>query len=150
MQRVEVQLEDDLTGGPADETVAFGVSGIAYEIDLSSRHAADFRRRLAPFVERARLLHPQRRRGTFRTAASRERSRQIRAWAERQGLPVSDHGRLPGDVIRQYETAHADDQPAERPARRSSAKRAGVSKRSRMPTDSADRSSRERASRRRS
>jgi hypothetical protein len=150
MQRVEVQLEDDLTGGPADETVAFGVAGAAYEIDLSSRHAADFRRRLAPFVERARLLHPQRRGTTFRTAASRERSRQIRAWAERQGLPVSGHGRLPGDVIRQYETAHAGEQRAERPAGRSAGTRAGVSERNTKPKGSAGRSGRQRAAHRRS
>jgi hypothetical protein len=148
MQRVEVQLEDDLTGGPADETVVFGVAGTAYEIDLSSRHAAEFRRRLAPYVERARLLHPQRRRTTFRTAASRERSRQIRAWAERQGLPVSGHGRLPSDVVRQYETAHAGEQTAERPTGRSAAKRAGASRRSTKPKDSAGRSSRQRAAHR--
>ena len=39
MQRVDVRLEDDLTGGPADETVEFGIDGRAYEIDLSARHA---------------------------------------------------------------------------------------------------------------
>lgn len=40
MQKVDVQLEDDLTGGPADETVAFGLDGWNYQIDLNARHAA--------------------------------------------------------------------------------------------------------------
>jgi Lsr2 len=128
MQRVEVQLEDDLTGGPADETVEFGIDGRTYEVDLSARHAAEFRRQLGRFVERARPAR-SRARGTMRTAASRERSRQIRAWAEQHGLAVADHGRLPGNVVRQYEAARSGgDEPARR-SRRSPAKGRGGSKR---------------------
>ena len=92
MQRVEVHLEDDLTGGPADETVKFGMDGAEYEVDLSNRHASEFRRQLAPFVEHARMVHSQRARPRARTAASRERSRDIRTWAERQGFAVAEHG----------------------------------------------------------
>jgi hypothetical protein len=75
MQRLDVQLEDDLTGGPADETVAFGIDGRSYEIDLSAQHAADFRRKLARFIERARVARARRPRAAVRTSASRERSR---------------------------------------------------------------------------
>ena len=39
-QRVTVELEDDLDGGPADETVRFGFGGTDYEIDLSKKNAA--------------------------------------------------------------------------------------------------------------
>ncbi len=53
-QKVTVELEDDLDGGPADETVRFGVDGSEYEIDLSKKNAAAFRRKLAPFLEHAR------------------------------------------------------------------------------------------------
>ena len=84
MQRVDVKLEDDLTGGPADETVHFGVDGRAYEIDLNAKHAARFRSLLAPFVERGRLARGRRPRTSIRTTASRKRSRQIRAWAGRR------------------------------------------------------------------
>ncbi len=105
MQRLEVQLEDDLTGGPADETVQFGVEGRTYELDLNAKHAADFRRRLAPFIEHARRVRHRGGRGAIRTAESRERSRQIRAWAEQQGFDLAAHGRLPADVIAQYENA---------------------------------------------
>lgn len=36
-QRVSVALEDDLDGGPADETVRFGIGATEYEIDLSGK-----------------------------------------------------------------------------------------------------------------
>jgi hypothetical protein len=121
MQRVEVQLEDDLTGGPADETVEFGIDGRTYAVDLNARHAAEFRRQLGRFVERARPAR-SRVRGTIRTTASRERSREIRAWAEQQGLAIAEHGRLPGNVVRQYEAARSGGDEPGRRTRRSPAK----------------------------
>ncbi len=130
MQRVEVQLEDDLTGGPADETVEFGIDGRSYVVDLNARHAAEFRRQLSRFVEHARPVR-SRTRGTVRTAASRERSRQIRAWAEQQGLEVAEYGRLPGSVVHEYETARNGKQSAPRQTRRGHAKsRSSASRRS--------------------
>ena len=38
-QKITVALEDDLDGGPADETVRFGLGGSDYEIDLSTKNA---------------------------------------------------------------------------------------------------------------
>ena len=53
-QKVTVALEDDLTGGPADQTVRFAFEGTGYEIDLSAKNAAAFRKLLAPYIEHAR------------------------------------------------------------------------------------------------
>jgi hypothetical protein len=53
-QKVTVALEDDLDGGPADETVRFGLDGTEYEIDLSAKNARTFRMKVTPFVEHAR------------------------------------------------------------------------------------------------
>ena len=50
-QKITVALEDDIDGGPADETVRFGLGGADYEIDLSTKNANAFRRQLAPFIE---------------------------------------------------------------------------------------------------
>jgi Lsr2 len=47
-QRVTITLEDDLGGGPADETVRFAFGGTEYEIDLSAKNATAFRQKLAP------------------------------------------------------------------------------------------------------
>ncbi len=48
-QKITVALEDDLDGGPADETIRFGIGSAEYEIDLSKKNATAFRRKLAPF-----------------------------------------------------------------------------------------------------
>jgi nucleoid-associated protein Lsr2 len=55
-QKITVALEDDLDGGPADETVRSGLGGTAYKIDLSTKNANAFRRKLAPFIEHARKV----------------------------------------------------------------------------------------------
>lgn len=127
MQRVDVRLEDDLTGGPADETVEFGVDGRSYEIDLNARHAADFRKQVARFLEHASMVRPARRRPPVRTQANRALSRQIRAWAEERGLDVSERGRLPREVIQQYESEHGASQRSEQTARRPGGRRLATS-----------------------
>jgi Lsr2 len=104
-QKITVALEDDLDGGPADETVRFGLGGADYEIDLSTKNANAFRRKIAPFVEHARKSGRGPRRRPGRTAPSRERSADIRAWAKDQGITVSDRGRIPASVAQQYDAA---------------------------------------------
>ncbi len=104
-QRVTVELEDDLDGGPADETLRFGLGGTDYEIDLSKNNASRFRRQIAPYVEHARKAGRGQRRRPTRAASSRERSGDIRAWAKDQGITVSERGRIPASVIEQYEAA---------------------------------------------
>ena len=104
-QKVTVALEDDLDGGPADETVRFGLDGAEYEIDLSKKNATAFRRQLAPFTEHARRAGLAQRRRPGRTASSRERSGDIRAWAKDQDITVSARGRIPASVVEQYHAA---------------------------------------------
>jgi hypothetical protein len=103
--KVTVELEDDLDGGPADETVRFGIGGSEYEIDLNKKNARAFRKQLAPFIEHARRAGRGQRRRSGRTASSRQHSGDVRAWAKDQGIPVSARGRIPADVVEQYEAA---------------------------------------------
>ena len=103
--RIAVALEDDLDGGPADETLRFGLDSSEYEIDLSKRNAQAFRRQVAPFIEHARKAGRGQRRRPVRTASRRERSGDIRAWAKDKGIPVSDRGRIPASIVEQYEAA---------------------------------------------
>jgi Lsr2 len=101
--KITVTLEDDLDGGPADETVRFRFSGTEYEIDLNKKNARAFRKQLAPFVEHARRAGQRRR--PARTAPGSERSGDIRAWAKEQGIAVSGRGRIPASVVEQYQAA---------------------------------------------
>jgi len=41
--KTTIALEDDLEGGPADETLRFGLGGAEYEIDLNAKNATAFR-----------------------------------------------------------------------------------------------------------
>ena len=104
-QKVTVALEDDLTGGPAVETVRFAFDGTDYEIDLNAKNAAAFGKQLASYLEHARRpgRAPGRRGG--RSATSRQRSGDIRAWAKEHGLAVSERGRIPASVVEQYHAA---------------------------------------------
>jgi len=101
--KITVALEDDLEGGPADETMRFAIGGTAYEIDLNKKNARAFRKQLAPFVEHARKAGRGPRRP--RTSSGRQRSGDIRAWAKEQGIAVSGRGRIPASVVAQYDAA---------------------------------------------
>jgi Lsr2 len=75
------------------------------ELDLSKKNAAAFRRKLAPFIDHARKAGRGQRRRPGRTAASRDRSGSIRAWAKQAGIAVSARGRIPASVVEQYQAA---------------------------------------------
>ena len=84
----------------------FGLSGNEYEIDLSAKNTSAFREKLAPFIEYARRAGRRQTSRPTRTAASRQRSEAIRAWAKSQGLAVSDRGRIPASVVERYKAAN--------------------------------------------
>jgi len=103
-QKVTVILEDDLTGGPAKQTVRFAFDGTDYEIDLNAKNAATFGKQLAPYLEHARKAGRTQPRRPGR--ANRQRSGDIRAWAKEHGLAVSERGRIPASVLEQYQAAN--------------------------------------------
>lgn len=55
-KRTVVTLTDDLDGGPAEETITFGLDGEVYEIDLSEPHAEQLRRIYDPYADAGRAF----------------------------------------------------------------------------------------------
>jgi hypothetical protein len=116
-KRVHVVLEDDLDGGPAEDTVSFSLDGQGYEIDLNTDNAAALREALASYIGHARKLGGgngggnggRGRPGRARTSArvDREQIGAIRDWARRNGHQVSDRGRIAAPVVDAYNKAHA-------------------------------------------
>lgn len=110
-QRTITTLVDDIDGSEATETVAFGVDGTTYEIDLNDVHAEDLREVLAPFVSVARKVSGSSTRRRPTANAPRQRSsgdidpKAVRAWAEANGVAVSPRGRIKADVLEQYQAA---------------------------------------------
>jgi hypothetical protein len=110
-QKVTVSLVDDLDGSEAEETVEFGLDGASYQIDLSEENAERLRDALAEYVEHARRSGGRKRaagrvssagRAPRTATADREQNQAIREWARKQGMKVSDRGRIPSDVIDAY------------------------------------------------
>jgi hypothetical protein len=86
-QKVAVQLVDDLQGGPAQETLRFGIDGADYEINLNSRNAERFQQEISRYVDHARRARQQAKRTPTEEAerqAREEAERQAREEAERQ------------------------------------------------------------------
>jgi hypothetical protein len=102
-QRIEVILEDDIDGSPGAETVQFALNGTSYEIDLSSENAQALRGALGRYVERARKAPG----GPRQTRGPRRRidTSAVREWARAHGKEISDRGRIPASVMKEYEAA---------------------------------------------
>jgi len=110
-QRVNIVLDDDLDGGPADETVTFALDGVTYEIDLSSANAAALRDALAPYVGHGRRAGGRRASSSSRGSATRSSAGKrdladVREWARQNGHKVSERGRISAEVQAAYDKAH--------------------------------------------
>ena len=109
-QRVNIVLEDDLDGSPADETVTFALDGVTYEIDLSDANATKLRDALAPYVGHGRRAGGRRssagRVSGSRAAGAKRDLTDVREWARRNGHKVSERGRISAEVQAAYDKAH--------------------------------------------
>jgi hypothetical protein len=102
-QKVNVLLVDDIDGSEADETLAFGLEGTHYEIDLNSEHAQELRSELGRYVKAARKVTAYAQSSRVRTTPANDGlNREIRSWAKERGLDVSERGRIPADIIAKY------------------------------------------------
>ena len=110
-QKVQVVIECDICEGgkPGSETIGFGVDGSSYEIDLCDKHGKQLRDSMATYVAAGRRVtggNRGGRRGASRGAGDRQRTQEIRAWARKKGIKVSERGRLSSDIVSQYEAAN--------------------------------------------
>ena len=120
-QKVQVLLVCDLHDDEVEgtETVAFGLDGSSYEIDVCDQHAGELRDAFARYVGGARragrAAAPAQRRprssggggkASASTGGDRQRVQEIREWARSNGHQVSERGRLSAAVVAAYEAAH--------------------------------------------
>jgi nucleoid-associated protein Lsr2 len=111
-KQVITRLLDDLSGGPADQTIIFAYGGSSYSIDLSDANAEKFRTAILPWIEAGTRIGTARPGGVrFASApskqsmlATREENNRIREWASRNGYQVSDRGRIPVHVVEAFES----------------------------------------------
>jgi hypothetical protein len=124
MKQIKTLLIDDIDGSEADGTVRFALDGVSYEIDLSDAHMRELRGALAPFVAKATKGRAKPAERARFAEQARERSAEIRAWAELHGLTLNKRGRIPAEVVKQFEQGYPDKplQPAQVEERVSEAK----------------------------
>ncbi|MFI8963108.1 Lsr2 family protein [Streptomyces sp. NPDC053493] len=110
-QRVVVTLFDDIDGGEAAETVAFGLDGKTYEIDLNPANAKKLRTALAPYLAAGRKLSG---RSAGRPGPSTNVQKHtvlapdpaaVRAWAQSNKMDVPARGRIPKRVYEAFRAA---------------------------------------------
>jgi hypothetical protein len=106
-QSVKIILEDDLEGGPAEETVQFGLDGRQYEIDLSTANAEKLREALRPYAAAGRRPQgkPARATGIRSSVGGNPETAKIRAWAKENGYEISDRGRIHQSIKDAYYAA---------------------------------------------
>lgn len=100
VQKIMSSLVDDLDGSDAQGNVRFALDGTDYEIDLNEEHAAELRGILSRYVEKGRKIRVQRARPGRQT---REDLPDIRAWAQARGHDIKDRGRVPAQIVAEYD-----------------------------------------------
>jgi hypothetical protein len=99
---------DDLDGSEAEGTVLFGLDGTQYEIDLSTNHAKELRTALGHYIDVGRKVTPTSRRARQngrKAPVNGISNTEVRAWAKARGLAIKERGRIPADLIAQYQAA---------------------------------------------
>jgi hypothetical protein len=109
-RRTIVQLEDDLTGGEAAESVSFSLDGRSFEIDLNEKNAASLRESLAPYIAAGRGFRGSKSVATRRPSGSYAGSELdpavVRSWAQENGYEVSTRGRVSRELREAYLSAN--------------------------------------------
>jgi len=106
-QKIQTLFIDDIDGGEAEGTVRFALDGSEYEIDLNAKHSEELRSALAKYVTHARKVGAPARRGSAR--GSRKPATldtvAVRTWARENGMGIKERGRVPAEVVAQYQAA---------------------------------------------
>ena len=100
-------ITDDIDGSADAETYSFAFNGVEYSIDLGEKNSAKLEKALAPFIDNATKVGGRRRSSGARSnGASRNDLADVRAWAKKQKLEVSERGRISKSVLEAYDAAH--------------------------------------------
>ena len=113
--RTVVTRIDDLSGEPAEHTVALAFNGQAVELDLNQRTLYKLEKALEPYLSAGRKVSGNatsiRRR---RSAGGRPSGKHdadpkaVRAWAASRGIDVSPRGRVSAAVVARFQDAATD------------------------------------------
>lgn len=101
------QITDDLDGSKGADEISFSLRGSHYTIDLGKKNLAALEKALQPYIEAATKAPraAARTRRPSKPGSSGQDLAAVRDWARSAGLEVSSRGRIPKNVLEQYEAA---------------------------------------------
>jgi hypothetical protein len=104
----QVTLTCDVCGKAKDvQTRTIGLDGKSYEIDLCPKDGKGLSKAAGDYVSNARKVTArQAPRENNPRPRSRTETAAIRDWARTSGMQISDRGRVPAAVFRDYQAAH--------------------------------------------
>lgn len=112
-REVIIRIRDDIDGSEADETIAFAYRGTNYEIDLNNANVELFDKSMKQFVDVARAVIPEKRvvpaASRVKPVASAEvraQRKEIRAWANANGMKAHDRGMISETVLQAFRDAN--------------------------------------------
>lgn len=103
------KLVDDLDGTDAEMTLAFGLDGTEYAIDLNDKNYEEYRTLLELLASKGRVVtrEPVKVKRTLSTGKKTGvvgKTQEMREWLRANGHTVSDRGRVPTHLVDLYET----------------------------------------------
>src|SRR5450755_81514 len=106
-QQIAVTVTCDICGSAKDaQTRLISLDGKALEIDLCAKDGRGLDKVAGKFVPHARKVTRRSADPGRRTGTDREHSANVREWAKGQGFKISDRGRIPENVEREFAAAH--------------------------------------------
>lgn len=107
-RKMTVQVLCDVCQSPVGvETLRFGWNLVNYEVDLCPDHSEQMSRVVEPVVEVSRRLGARPSSGpssapSFVAPREQVTTTEVRAWAKRKGIEVSNRGRIPDELFDRY------------------------------------------------
>lgn len=113
MARMEI-IKDDIDGSEDAVTITFSLNGDEREIDLTEKNRTLLEKALKKYIDHSRpraVVHAQPgrrgRRTTVTSTSNRETMQAMREWARKEGMKISDRGRVPQTIQDAWYLAHA-------------------------------------------
>lgn len=109
-RKTVVKIVDDLDGTELEDgegvTVEFALDNTSYEIDLAHTNADKLRGAMDKYIAAARRTSSGKRgRRSLTRSATTPDPKAVRAWAKAQGIEMSPRGRVPADVVKEFQNA---------------------------------------------
>lgn len=104
MRRMEAVIVDDLDGTSPATTTEIVLDGEKYIVDLSKKHKSDLRKALKRYLDAAeQAKKPSAARMPVNPDERKAQVAEIRQWATKHNIAVPSRGRLPRNIVEQYE-----------------------------------------------